>query len=115
MKKLPITDEDMEALQAIMQKEGLSMNATIHYLITGHKGNTKIRRAKFFFPATLKIEEKALDLFKKDGSHHYLMDWFFVCYTIGLHTNTGLSQKGLGLLFLINYLTTKANGNISAK
>lgn len=65
MKKLPITDEDMEALQAIMQKEGLSMNATIHYLITGHKGNTKIRRAKFFFPATLKIEEKALDLFKK--------------------------------------------------
>jgi len=65
MRKLPITDEDMEALQAIMQKEGLSMNATIHYLITGHKGNTKIRRAKFFFPATLKIEEKALDLFKK--------------------------------------------------
>lgn len=65
MKKVLITEEDMEYLQGIMQKENMALNAVIHYLITGEKGRSKVRKAKFFFPATLKIEEKAADLFKR--------------------------------------------------
>ena len=64
MKKIPITDEDMEALQGIMQKHNISLNNAIHFLVTGDIGKGKVRRAKFFFPATLKIEDKALDDFK---------------------------------------------------
>jgi len=65
MKKVYITEEDMEYLQGIMQKENMTLTAVAHYLITGVKGKSNVRKAKFFFPATLKIEEKAVDLFKR--------------------------------------------------
>lgn len=64
MRKVTVSDEDMEYLQGIMQKYDMSQSKAVHYLITGKMENGKVRKAKYFFPASLKIEENALRDFR---------------------------------------------------